>query len=61
MSHVTSYQLHYVPISSLSKTSSFSHGNQLSLSSVRPKKAIGRRGFTIIFLGSDGFLEFVFS
>ena len=34
-------------LSSLSKTSSLTRGNRLSLSSVRPKKAIGRRGFAM--------------
>ena len=34
-------------LSSLIKPSSLTHGNQLSLSSVHPKKAIGRRGFAM--------------
>ena len=34
-------------LSSLMKTSNLTHGNRLSLSSVRPKKAIGRRGFAM--------------
>ena len=34
-------------LSSLIKTSSLTHGNRLSLSSVCPTKAIGRRGFTM--------------
>ena len=34
-------------LSSLIKTSSLTHGHQLSLFSVRPKKAIGRQGFAM--------------
>ena len=34
-------------LSSLIKTSSLTCGNQLSLSSVHPRKAIGRQGFTM--------------
>ena len=34
-------------LSSLNKSSSLTGGNRLSLSSVRPKKAIGRRGFAM--------------
>ena len=35
--------------SSLFKTSSLTRGNRLSLSSVHPKEAIGRRGFVNVF------------
>ena len=34
-------------LSSMIKTSSPTHGNRLSLSSVYPEKAIGRRGFAM--------------
>ena len=36
-------------LSSLIKPSSLTHRNRLFLSSVRPKKAIGRRGFAMAF------------
>ena len=41
------FQLTYLIISSLIETSSFTRGNRLSLSSVRCKKYIGRRGFAM--------------